>query len=124
MKLTTVNAAMERDVSEHGSEGVQTVRLLLHRRDDGCSVSLIEFRAGGKLGMHPAGWPQLLVVVSGEGWVREGEGSRRQVKVGAAAFWDQGEPHESGTEVGMTAVIIEAPDSDDASVFGQQLASI
>jgi hypothetical protein len=56
--------------------------------------------------------PQLFLVLAGEGWVRGAESDRIQIEPGQAAFWTTGEWHESGSETGMTAVVIESPALD------------
>lgn len=67
----------------------------------------------GVIGFHKATIPQLFLVVQGEGWVRgEAPESRRPIKAGEAAFWDEGEWHESGTETGMVVILIEGEDID------------
>lgn len=63
---------------------------------------------GGVIGYHQATLPQLFLVVRGQGLVR-GEGDEGiSIRAGQAVFWEQGEWHESGTEKGLTAMIIEA----------------
>ena len=61
----------------------------------------------GLLGRHPAGRPQLFLVVAGSGWVATGDGGRQPVRSGDAILWEPGEVHESGSEAGMTAVIVQ-----------------
>jgi hypothetical protein len=36
------------------------------------------------------------------------EGERIAVAAGQAVHWDAGEEHESGTETGMTAIVVES----------------
>jgi len=62
------------------------------------------YLAGGDLiGRHNAPAAQLFAVVAGAGWVSGREESSRDLGPGYAALWDEGEPHEAGTEEGMTA---------------------
>jgi quercetin dioxygenase-like cupin family protein len=70
-------------------------------------VSLLELEAGGIVGEHPAVAPQLFLVVAGSGWVRVGD-DRRAIEPGQAAVWEAGERHESGSDSGLTAVVVEA----------------
>lgn len=70
-------------------------------------VSLLQLAAGGIVGEHPAASPQLFLVLAGSGWVRVGE-DRRTIEPGQAAVWEAGERHESGSDSGLTAVIVEA----------------
>jgi quercetin dioxygenase-like cupin family protein len=76
------------------------------------SVGCMHFDKESILGMHAATGPQLFLVISGEGWVCiEGE-EKVPVSTGTAVFWVTGEQHESGTETGMAAMIIEGPNLD------------
>lgn len=71
-------------------------------------VSVVHLDAVGGLPAHEAPTPQLFVVVNGQGWVSGQDGERHPVAYGDAAFWRQGELHESGTDSGMTAVVVQA----------------
>jgi len=62
----------------------------------------------GVVGYHEATVPQLFLVVSGEGWVLGKEGEKRRIVQGEAAFWEHGEGHETTTETGLTAIVIES----------------
>jgi quercetin dioxygenase-like cupin family protein len=59
--------------------------------------------------MHPATMPQLFLVIEGAGWVRVEGDEKVSVSKGTAVFWEAGEQHESGTETGMVAIVIESP---------------
>lgn len=71
-------------------------------------VVVMYIAQGGTVGFHPTQGDQLFLVVQGSGWVTGGDRRRRNIAAGQAAFWQNGEWHESGSEAGMTAVIIEA----------------
>ena len=47
-------------------------------------------------------------MVEGEGWVRGPDGERVPVTAGKAVYWEAGEEHESGSDSGMTAIVVEA----------------
>src|SRR5215470_122909 len=74
---------------------------------------------GGVLGYHPATTRQLLLVVAGGGWVRAGAGERRPIATGQAAYWEPGEEHETATDTGLTAIILES-DSLEPAQFLQE----
>lgn len=77
------------------------------RTPESVHIGCMHIGAKGVVGYHPAVVDQLFVVVSGEGWVR-GEGDERvPIVAGQAAFWMAGEGHESGSEAGMVALVIE-----------------
>ena len=71
-------------------------------------VVVIEVEAGGIVGRHPAGLPQLFAVIRGSGWVSGGDGKRDAIESGEAVLWERGEEHESGSDEGMTALVVEA----------------
>ena len=71
-------------------------------------VVVIGVEAGGVVGRHPAAGAQLFVVVHGAGWVSGGDGEREPIKAGKAVVWEPGEKHESGSDEGMTVLVVEA----------------
>jgi quercetin dioxygenase-like cupin family protein len=73
-------------------------------------IGCIHFSHGGIVGLHQAITQQLFLVVAGSGWVRGESDERTPVSAGQAAFWEKGEWHESGSESGMTAIVIEGDD--------------
>jgi quercetin dioxygenase-like cupin family protein len=75
---------------------------------------------GGFIPRHPATGPQLFAVVEGTGWVSGDDGKRVPVKPGIAAFWELGESHESGTDDGMKAIVVEC-DSFDPARFMREI---
>jgi quercetin dioxygenase-like cupin family protein len=75
-------------------------------------VVVIEIGPGGLVGRHPAVVAQLFVVVRGTGWVSGADGLRIQISAGEAVLWEPGEEHESGSDEGMTALVVEAEQID------------
>jgi quercetin dioxygenase-like cupin family protein len=69
---------------------------------------VIEIGPGGVVARHPSVVGQLFVVVRGSGWVSGQDGKREPISAGEAVLWEQGEEHESGSDDGMTAVVLEA----------------
>ena len=78
----------------------------------GGHVVVISLGAGGRLGRHAAGSEQLFLVVSGSGWVSGSDGDRVSIRAGEAAIWSAGEEHESGSDEGMTALVVESEQLD------------
>ena len=101
---------------ELGGERPATAPGTLHasvkRLAAGAHTVVIEIGAGGVVGRHPAGASQLFVVVRGSGWVSGGDGERQPIEAGEAVAWDPGEEHESGSDDGMTAIVVEAKSLD------------
>ena len=61
---------------------------------------------------HSAVAPQLFVVVRGTGWVSGADGARDVIAAGEAVLWEQGEEHESGSDEGMMALVLESESLD------------
>ncbi len=62
---------------------------------------------GGSIGGHPAAGHQLLAIVSGTGFVSGRDGAEHPIGPGDAVAWEPGEMHETRTDVGLTAIIVE-----------------
>lgn len=105
MKIYNFDVDVGITIDQFGSFNVIRSRIAILPQK--AHVSCMVLGPDGVIGYHQATIPQLFLVVEGEGWVR-GESSRRQaIKKGQAAYWEKDEWHESGTETGMTAVVIE-----------------
>lgn len=89
---------------DHFSSDFLISRLAL---SDDIHVACMRLKPGGIVGYHPAPMPQLFAVVAGQGWVRTGDDERIAIETGQAVSWERGEHHEAGTDVGMTAIVIE-----------------
>ena len=101
--MRRVDLSGEREVTAPGSMSARVRRLAADAH-----VAVIEVASGGVVGRHPASSPQLFAVVRGEGWVSGGDGERVPIVAGEAVVWDPGEEHESGSDAGMTALVVEA----------------
>lgn len=104
--MKRIAADDQREVLEFSSHGAHWTPIT--HSDGECHVGRMRFEAGAVLGMHPADVDQVFFVVDGEGWTRTQDDDPVPIGVGQAAVWRAGEHHESGTETGMTAVIIQA----------------
>lgn len=106
MKVFRFDAGTGRPIDRFDSVNVVLSRI--GRLDGSVQMGCFHLGPGGVIGYHQATMPQLFLVVQGAGWVR-GEGpERRPIAPGQAAFWTGGEWHESGSETGMTAVVVES----------------
>jgi hypothetical protein len=57
--------------------------------------------------------------MEGNGWVSGVDGRRVPIRAGQAAFWEDGEPHESGTDKGMRVIVVECDSFDPGQVMGE-----
>ncbi|KPB03790.1 cupin domain-containing protein [Bacillus sp. CHD6a] len=76
------------------------------------NVGFIQIDAGGVVGYHQATVQQLFIVVQGEGWVTGTDREKISIKSGEGVMWEEGEWHESGSENGMLAIVIESESID------------
>ncbi len=81
----------------------------------GSRFACFHIGAGGFIPRHPATGPQLFVVVEGSGWVSGEDEKKVPIQSGRAAFWEPGENHESGTDRGMKAIVVECHEFDPAT---------
>jgi quercetin dioxygenase-like cupin family protein len=105
--MRRVELSGEREVTAPGSLSARVRRLAREAH-----VVVIEVGPGGVVARHPAVVAQLFVVVHGSGWVSGADGEREAIAAGKAVLWEQGEEHESGSDDGMTALVIEAKSID------------
>lgn len=106
MEIFELDVDGGRGIERFGSRGAHHVAVA--RVDGRGAVSVIRLAEGGVLGRHPAIVDQLFYVVDGDGWVAGDNGARAPIRTGQAAYWSAGEEHESGSDGGMTALVIEA----------------
>jgi hypothetical protein len=81
---------------------------------EGSPVQAAIFRVapGGGLRRHPATFPQVLAVLEGSGNVSGADGVVESIAAGEAVFWHEGEEHETTSDTGLTALIIEGAGLD------------
>lgn len=120
MKIYRFDPAVGRPITQFDSNFIMAQIIRVAGRDAGhgeIQVGCMHIPAGGRVGYHQATAPQLFLVVAGEGWVRGEAETRLLVQAFEAAFWNGGEWHESGSETGMTAIVIEGEGIDSASLM-------
>ena len=101
--MRRIELAGERDVTATGSVNARVKRLAAEAQ-----VVVIEIAPGGVVARHPAVVGQLFVVLGGTGWVSGADGERMPITAGEAVLWEPGEEHESGSDEGLTALVVEA----------------
>jgi quercetin dioxygenase-like cupin family protein len=95
----------EHEVTGHGSTGLHATRIA--RFAETAQATCLVVAPGGVIGTHPASGYQVLLIVSGSGWVAGSDGVRAAVTAGQAAFWAPGEIHTTGSDTGLTAIALE-----------------
>ena len=74
----------------------------------GVQAAVFRLSAGGRIVRHPATVPQILAVLEGDGRVSGPDGELEPIAAGEAVFWSAGEEHETVSEGGLTALVLEA----------------
>ncbi|QFF99329.1 cupin [Psychrobacillus glaciei] len=105
MKLFIFEKQVGKNISHFNSDFIMS-RIV--RTEKPTQIGCMYLETNGVVGYHEAVVPQLLLVISGEGWVRGEAGLKVKVKVGDAVLWKKGEGHETTTETGLTAIVIES----------------
>lgn len=83
--------------------------------DKAANLGCMHLGENGIVGYHQAVVPQLLLVLNGEGSVRGKSEEYFKVESGDAVFWRKGEWHETKSEKGMTAIVIESEELQPSS---------
>jgi len=72
------------------------------------NIGCMYLEKNGVIGYHQAIVPQLLLIVNGEGYVRNEIEDYYKIQAGDAVFWKKDEWHETKTDSGLTAIVIES----------------
>ena len=106
MELLPFDRSRGHRVDRFGSDFVLTPLA----RDGAVHVACLHLEPGEHVGEHEAAVAQLFCVVAGAGWVSGSDGRKVDIATDEAARWTAGEVHAAGTEVGLTAIVIEGLD--------------
>lgn len=104
MRILDLSSAPRRPVEAHGSVGFSIAAIGITAETHLVAVSL---RPGGVIGRHPAAGRQLLVVLTGDAVVSGSDGEAVAIGPGQAAVWEPGEPHETRSVTGVSALVVE-----------------
>jgi len=78
-------------------------------------IGCMYLEENGIIGFHQAVVPQLLLILNGEGYVRGEKEEYIKVQEGDAVFWEKDEWHETKTDKGLTAIVIESEELNPLS---------
>ncbi len=113
MRIVSLGAVAHRAIDAHGSKRF-TVGALGLTAD--AHLVVVRLRAGGIIGRHPAAGRQVLVVVEGTAHVAGHDDVPVEIGPGQAAVWEPNEPHETRSEAGLIALVVEG----DVDVAGER----
>lgn len=80
-------------------------------------IGCMHLEPKGIVGFHQAVVSQLMLIVGGEGWVRGDAAEKYFVKSGDAVYWEKGEGHETATNTGLTAIVIESEELNPSNLM-------
>src|SRR5699024_5159355 len=82
--------------------------------DKPTNIGCMHLDENGIVGYHQAIVSQLLLILNGEGYVRGKEEEYYKVQPGDAVFWEKDEWHETKSDKGLTAIVIEGVELNPA----------
>jgi gentisate 1,2-dioxygenase len=94
-------------------DSIGSIAPLMWTTRDDVRIAIIYLPPGGGLYRHRESKSQLFCVLDGHGWVTGADGTRHDIKRGEAVLWTE-EEHESGTDEGMTVLVVRGDISPDA----------
>ncbi|MGG5735932.1 MULTISPECIES: cupin [Bacillus cereus group] len=77
-------------------------------------IGAMHLQENGTIGYHEAVVSQLLLIVDGEGYVCGADKVKVKVEAGQAVLWEKGELHETSTEKGLMAIVMESENLEQA----------
>ncbi|MEU0089381.1 hypothetical protein [Kribbella sp. NPDC006257] len=104
MEIIRLNLVPSGPVSRFGSEGFSVAGV---GRIQAGHLACLRLAADGRIGRHPAVGRQLLLLVSGDATVSGDDGAPVELMPGEVAVWAPGESHETTSDAGMTAFVVE-----------------
>ncbi len=103
MHVISLGDLTTRNIAHFGSEGFGILPIA-----PDAHVLVATLSPGGRIGRHPAVVDQCLVVLEGDADVSGEDGISQLIRTGSAAIWSAGESHETRSQNGLSALIVEA----------------
>ena len=119
MRIYSFDAEHGHTITAFESRGVRLTPIL--RPSPALSVACFTIEPGGVIGHHQAVETQLLLVLAGDASVSGADGVPVVVGPGDAVLWDAAEWHETRTNTGLTALVMEGTGLDEPPGFRLQL---
>ena len=105
MEIYTFNKNAGKEILKFNSDFVMS-RIV--QTNNQTNIGCMHLENNGVIGYHQAIVPQLLLIVNGEGYVRNEIEDYYKIQAGDAVFWKKDEWHETKTDSGLTAIVIES----------------
>lgn len=105
MEIYTFNKDSGKRITKYNSDFIMS-RII--QTKEKVHIGCMHLDKNGVIGFHEAVVSQMLLITRGEGYVRGEKEEYIKVLPGDAVFWDKGEWHETKTDTGLTAIVIES----------------
>jgi quercetin dioxygenase-like cupin family protein len=105
MKFYNFNKESGKQISKFNSDFIMT-RII--QTNSAASIGCMHLEENGLIGYHQAVGPQLLLILNGEGLVSINQEEYFKVQPGDAVFWEKDEWHETKSDKGLMAIVIES----------------
>ena len=112
MKIYQFTKECGKKITTFDSDFVMSRVLLTEKR---ALIGCMYLEENGVIGFHQAVVPQLLLIMNGEGFVRGEKEEYIKVQSGDAVFWEKDEWHETKSEIGLSAIVIESEELTPAA---------
>ena len=112
MEFYEINKENGKKISKFNSNFILS-RII--QTDNVTNIGFMHLDEKGIVGYHQAVVPQLLLILNGEGYVRGEKDEYFKVQPGDAVFWEKNEWHETKSENGLTAIVIESQELNPSS---------
>lgn len=114
MKIYRFDETGGKAITQFDSRNVIISRIMW--KSGSLSINVMFLGEDSLVGHHQAVEGQLFCVIQGRGWVQGDEHIEIEILAGQAALWEAGEWHETRSDSGLTAVVIEG-DIHDLSTY-------
>lgn len=105
MKFFSFHKESGKNISKFNSDFIMS-RII--QTNKAASIGCMHLGENGLIGYHQAVGPQLLLILNGEGLVTIDQKEYFKVQPGDAVFWEKDEWHETKSENGLIAIVIES----------------
>lgn len=114
MEFYKFNKDSGKKISKFNSDFIMSRNI---QTDKVANVGCMHLDENGIVGNHQAVVPQLLLILNGEGYVRNEKEEYFKVQPGDAVFWEKDEWHETKSDKGLTAIVIESVELNPSSLM-------
>ncbi|MBX0352349.1 cupin [Bacillus toyonensis] len=114
MKFFDFSEKMGKQISAFQSNFIMS-KIVNHKGN--VHIGAMHLQENGIIGYQEAVVSQLLLIMDGEGYVCGADKEKVKIRAGQAVFWEKGEFHETSTEHGLLAIIMEAENLEQSIVM-------